>query len=234
MVSVLGPHCFRSSLASLSVGCTDLSHGALPAEGWITKPGTAQEGTTSPEQVLWGDPCPQSRERGTCSCLQGPPKVTCWGGCRKSWATGGRSRFITCRGMTVGDWSRTSFSGEFRADLCQVTSSGVGCCPFFHACLALALSHCQPLAPAPAPQLALVTPGVTGACCRDRCLHCIFLMVVSLLCPFLGSPIPAVPRRAITLAQPSLSHRQASSLALPGAPEHPTDSPVLICPAISG
>ena len=81
-------------------------------EGQVTEPGTAQEAMTSPEQVLWGDTCPQGGERETWSCPQGPLKVMCQGGCRKSRATRGRSRFITCHGMTVGDWSHTSFSGE--------------------------------------------------------------------------------------------------------------------------
>jgi len=69
-------------------------------------------GDNEPGVVLWGDSCPQRGETGSCSHPQGPPKVMCWGGCRKSRTTGGRGRFVTCHGMTRGDRSRTSVSGE--------------------------------------------------------------------------------------------------------------------------
>lgn len=211
MISVQCPHWFCISLAPVPVGHTNLSHGALPTEGWVTQPSTTWEGTMSTERVPWGHTYPQNGKRGTCSHPQGLLKVMCWGDYRKSQATGGRSRFVMCHSMTVGDRSHTSLSGE----------SGQTCASHL---LGTWLLHAPPHLPgtsleslpasgtSPSAIPWLLAIGSRHLGCH-RCLSQGWVPPPclpegsSLLHSFLGSPISDMPCRVITQAQPSPSHQ---------------------------
>lgn len=197
------PRCFHSSLASLSGVCTHLSHSASPAEpcGCLRRCIWAKD--RSPNLALLreralGRHMPSERGEGDLQPPSGSSEGDVLGWVQKTVGTRGRSRFITCCSVTVGDWSCTSFSGE--SGQSRASSPPGRRLLLFPPLLPGTSLESLPVAGTCHPP----TGRAFGNWCRRvRFLHRTFLELVSSPHSVPGSSVLTMPCRAITLAQPS-------------------------------